>query len=204
MILRRCQLKRVAGILVALLAACHSAPTRLYMVEPITPTATADDYNGPPVQVEAVHIPAALDRMEIVSEVAPGEFKISELDRWMAPLGQGIRQALTADLAARLPQGRVIFPHLAKAPRTLSIRVELLEFNADRQGAKLLVSWLGTSEGAQPRSLGGTMVLQTSLSGAGSGSIATALSKLIAQLADRIVAELLLPAPGDASTSAGS
>jgi hypothetical protein len=77
--------------------------------------------------------------------------------------------------------------------------VELLEFNADRQGAMLQVSWVGTSEEARPRSLGGTLVLHTSLSGAGSGSIATALSKLIAQLADRIVAELLLPAPVDPS-----
>ena len=122
----------------------------------------------------------------------------------MAPLGQGIRQALTADLVARLPEGRVIFPHLAKLPKTISIRVEILEFNTDRRGARLQASWLGTSDEAQPRSLGETMVLQTPVSGTGSRSIATALSKLIAQLADRIVAELLQPAPEDASTSGGS
>jgi uncharacterized lipoprotein YmbA len=149
--------------------------------------------------VEAVHIPAALDRMEIVSQVAPGEYKVSEMDQWIAPLGQGIRQALTMDLAARLPPGRVVFPHIAKPPETLGLSVEILDFNIDRRGARLQVSWLGTSDGAGPRSCGSTFVLQTTLSGAGSASTATALSTLLAELADRIVAELMQQAAADAS-----
>jgi len=190
MIPRRLKPAGVAGALAALLAACQSAPTRLFMVEPVAPTAASSPYDGPAVRVEAVHVPAALDRMEIVSEIAPGEFKVSDLDRWMAPLGQGIRQALTLDLAARLPSGRVIFPHLAKPPECIGISVELLDFNIDRRGAEIDVSWLGTSDDARSPPRGGTMVLRTSLTGTGSASMATALSELLAQFADRIVAGL--------------
>lgn len=39
------------------------------------------------------------------------------------------------------------------------------------------------------------MVLQTTLPGAGAAATASALSMLLAQLADRIVAELMLLAP---------
>jgi uncharacterized lipoprotein YmbA len=189
----------VAVALTAMLAACQSAPTRLFMVEPIAPMSVPGAYKGPAVRVDAVQIPAALDRIEIVSEVAPGEFKVNDLDQWISPLGQGARQALTADLAARLPQGRVIFPHLEKRPGTISISVDVLAFNADRRGAKLQVSWLGISDGAQSRPYGGQMVLQTTVSGEGPASTATALSALLAQLADRIVVELLLLAPVDTS-----
>jgi uncharacterized lipoprotein YmbA len=181
------------------MAACHSAPTRLYMLEPIAPLIAPGAYQGPAIRVEAIHVPPALDRMEIVSEVAPGEFKVSDVDQWMAPLGQGVRQTLTADLAARLPQGRVIFPHLAKPPGTISINVEVLAFTADRRGAELQVSWVGSSEGAPPRTRGGTLMLHTDLSGASSASMVVALSTLLAQLADRIVAELSEPVAADAS-----
>jgi uncharacterized lipoprotein YmbA len=197
MIMRRWFRTGVAGLLSALLAACHSAPTRFYMVEPIAPIATPADYRGPAVRVEAVHIPAALDRMEILNEVAPGEFKVRDLDQWAAPLGQGVRQALTADLAARLPPGRVIYPHLAKSPGTISISVDMLAFDADRQRATLQVSWLGTADGPQPAAHGESMVLHTTLSGAGPASMVAALSTLLATLADRIVGELMMPT-GDA------
>ena len=185
---RRCDSAGVLGALAVILAACQSVPTRLYMLEPIATIVTPGAYQGPAVRVEAVHVPPALDRREIVSEVAPGEFKVSDVDQWIAPLGQGVRQTLTADLASRLPPGRVIFPHLVKPPGTISISVELLTFTADRRGAELQVSWQGSSEGTPPQTPGGTMILRTGLSGAGSASMVAALSTLLAQLADRIVA----------------
>jgi len=199
MIARRIPPPCVALVLANLLAGCQSAPTRFFMLEPVAPVSIAGSYTGPAIAVAAVHIPPALDRSDIVSEVAPGEFKVSDLEQWIAPLGQGIRQALSADLAARLPAGRVIFPHLVKPPGTIAVSVDLLSFDAGPRVATLQVSWLGTSDGAQPgaqpRSIGGTLRLQTPRSGEGAASMASALSALVAQLADRIVTELLLPAP---------
>jgi uncharacterized lipoprotein YmbA len=200
MIVRRSIAPGIAVVLTALLAACQSAPTRLFMLEPVPPSVIPASYDGPAVRVETVQIPPALDRIEIVSEVAPGEFKVSELDHWIAPLGQQVRQTLTADLAARLPQGRVIFPYLAKPPGTIGISVDVLAFNADRRGAHIQVSWLGTSDRAESRPCGGTMVLQTNSSGAEPASMSNALSMLLGQLADRIVQELSKAARVDEST----
>jgi uncharacterized lipoprotein YmbA len=146
------------------------------------------------VRVEAVHIPAELDRIELVRETAHGEFEVNDRDQWMTPLGQGIREALTIDLAARLPPGRVIFPHLARPPGMIGLSVDLLDFEADRLGVEIHVSWLGATDGPPPRSLGGARVLQTSLSGPGSRSMASAMSALVAELADTIVEDLSAPA----------
>jgi uncharacterized lipoprotein YmbA len=186
--------------MIVLLISCQGAPTRLFVLEPVEPTSISSSYNGPPIHVEAIHVPPALDRIKIPSEVAPGEFRISELDRWIAPVVQITRQVLTADLIARLPQGRVIFPHLARPVGAIGINVDLLSFSADREGARLHVSWVGTSAGSQPQSCGGTMVLLAPRLGAGSASMAGALSTLLAQLADGIVAQLMLLNPVDPST----
>jgi uncharacterized lipoprotein YmbA len=185
----------VAGMAV-FLTSCQSAPTRLFALDSIAPTSITSSYNGPAIRVEAVHVPPALDRIEISSEVAAGEFRVDELDHWVAPLGQITRQVLTADLIARLPQGRVIFPHLAGPPGAIGINVDLLSFSADRQGATLYVSWVGIADASQSR-CGGTMVLETTRAGAGSAAVASALSTLLGQLADRIVAELMRLTPVD-------
>jgi uncharacterized protein len=190
----------VAAGVIGLLISCQSERTRLFVLEPIAPTSILSSYTGPPIRVEAIHIPPALDRIEISSEVAPGEFKISELDHWIAPLGQLTRQVLTADLIARLPQGRIIFPHLAAPVGAIGISVEVLSFGADQEGAKLHVSWVGTSSGSQTQACRGTMLLHTRRPGAGSAAMASALSMLLAQLADGIVAQLTLLPPIDPST----
>jgi uncharacterized lipoprotein YmbA len=188
-----------AGVAV-FLTSCQSAPTRLFALNPIAPASIPSPYNGPAIHVESVHVPPALDRIEISSEVAPGEFRVNELDHWVAPLGEITRQVLTADLMARLPQGRVIFPHLAGPAGAIGINVDLLSFSADREGvATLHVSWVGIADASQPR-CEGTMVLQTTRAGVTSAATANALSTLLAQLADRIVAELILLTPLDPST----
>jgi uncharacterized lipoprotein YmbA len=193
----------VAGIVV-LLTSCQSAPTRLFALNPVAPASIPGPYHGPAIRVEVVHVPPALDRIEISSEVAPGEFRVNELDHWVAPLTQITRQVLTADLMARLPQGRVIFPHLAGPAGAIGINVDLLSFRADREGvATLHVSWVGIADASQPR-CEGTMVLQTTQAGVTPAATANALSTLLAQLADRIVAELslLTPVDGDAAARA--
>jgi hypothetical protein len=141
---------------------------------------------------------AQLDLMlgDVQPKIGPLVSKLNEA----APVVQITRQVLTADLIARLPQGRVIFPHLTRPVGAIGINVDLLSFSADREGARLHVSWVGTSAGSQPQSCGGTMVLLAPRLGAGSASMASALSTLLAQLADGIVAQLMLLNPVVPST----
>lgn len=189
----------VAASTIVFLCSCRSAPTRLFTLDPVAPTSIASSYGGPAIRVDAIHVPPALDRIEIASEVAPGEYKVNELDHWIAPLAQITRQTLTADLIARLPRGRVIFPRLARPIGAIGINVDLLSFSSDRDGARLYVSWVGISDGPQPRSCGGTLTLRIDRESAGPGSTANALSRLLAELADGIVAELMLLPPADPS-----
>jgi uncharacterized protein len=179
-----------AAMLVPALMSCHSEPTRIFTLYAVSPAAAPGSYGGPPIRVDAVHVPPALDRIEVVSNVAPGELKINDLDHWSAPLGQAARQALSADMVSRLPQGRVIFPHLAKPEEALGISVDVLDFKTDQSGASLEASWVITP----PDSKGGpgraTAIVRTDIQSAGAPATARALSALLAQLADHIVADL--------------
>ncbi len=179
-----------ALVCAAVLTACHSAPTRLYTLYGVAPATGRTTYAGPPLRIDAVHVPPALDRIEVVDNLAPGELEISELDHWSAPLGQVARQALSADLVARLPEGRVVFPHLGKPEGALGIAVDVLDFNSDSHGTSMQASWIVTPAGAPVRSAGGTVTLRTDQPGTGAEATAQALSVLLGQLADRIAAEL--------------
>ena len=176
--------------LIPALTSCRSAPTRIFTLYSVEPAAAPRSYAGPPIRVDAVHVPPALDRIEVVSNIAPGEISISDLDHWSAPLGQMARQALTADMISRLPPGRVIFPHLTKLEGTLGLSVDVLDFKVDRRGAGLEASWIIAAADPKTGSSGGTVMLRTDIPGTGAAATAQALSTLLGQLADRIVADL--------------
>lgn len=181
-----------AAAAVALLAACQSAPTRMFTLYAVAPGAPREGYDGPPLRIDAVHFPPELDRIEIIRDVGPGELRLSDLDHWSAPLGQSARQALSADLVARLPAGKAIFPHLAKPAGALGVTVDVLDFKTDGRGVLLQASWVvtGAGQGAAPARSGGTVTLHTDAPAADAAATATALSALLGQLADRIVAAL--------------
>jgi uncharacterized lipoprotein YmbA len=179
-----------AALLSAPLISCSSAPTRIYTLYAVPPASTITPYAGPPIRIDSVHMPPALDRIEVVSDIAPGELKVSDLDHWSAPLPHVAKQALSADLVARLPPGRAIFPHLAKPEDALGVAVDILNFRADTKGADLEASWIITSTnlGTAPRR--GSGRFRSGGSVAGAIATAQALSALLAQVADQIVADL--------------
>jgi uncharacterized lipoprotein YmbA len=186
---RTCRtLMTLAGITLVL-AACSSAPTRMFTLFPVAPT-TCSTYTGPAIRVDAVHMPVALDRIEVVSDIAPGELRINDLDHWSAPLSQQARQTLSADLITRLPPGRVIFPHLEKPDGTLGVTVEVLEFTTGHAGATLQASWVISATDPRPITIRGTAELRTDEAQASAPATANGLSNLLGQLADRIAAQL--------------
>ncbi len=190
MMTRHCTSRVIAGgVMTLLLLSCSSAPTRIYTLYPVPP-ASITPYAGPPIRVDAVHVPPTLDRIEVISHITPGELKVSDLEHWSAPLTELAKQALSADMVARLPPGRVIFPHLAKPQDALGVSVDILDFRADAGGPSLEASWSITA--AEPGTVPsrGTAQFRTKGSNAGATAAADALSALIAQLADRIAADL--------------
>ncbi len=177
----------------ALLAACASAPTRFFTLDPVAPAqASTAAYPGPPVKVLAVNIPPALDREELVSETAPGEVKVHDLEHWEAPLGLTARQVLVQDLAGRLPAGAVLGPTSPGGDGVATLSVDIVSFQAGPQGAQMQASWNVALPGfAGPQVVRSPLM---TLQGAGvspdGAGTAQAFSALLGQVSDQIAATL--------------
>lgn len=180
-------------MMLVVLAGCQSAPTRLYTLSADVTAAPRSTYGGPPIRVDSVRFPPDLDRIEIVHDAGFGELRVSDVDHWSAPLGELARQALSGDLLARLPAGKTVFPHLMKPAGACGVSVDVLDFEADRQGARLQASWTVTGNGGTPSANGGTVTLREDLPATNAAAVAQSLSALLGQLADHIVAQLAAP-----------
>lgn len=183
-------LARLGGLaLVAVLAGCAGAPTRIHTLEP---TAAPDRvaWPGPAFRVDAVHIPPAYDRPEVVRRSSPYTVTLSDRDRWAAPLGDLVRRTLTQDLAARLPPGAVIFPDAPKPTQAQGLVVDILSIASGADGMVMEASWTWLppreAGAAAPRPpLSATM--RTPGLGGSPQALAPELSTLLGQLADAIV-----------------
>jgi uncharacterized protein len=172
-----------------MLGACHSAPTRIYSIEPANPTSHIDSYQGPALRVDTLNVPASWDRIEILSLSAAGKLQISDFDHWSAPLPQIARQVLSNDLDQRLPSGSVIYPRLPKTNGGLGIEVDILDLSVAASQASMRASWLIVPSGGLQSARRNAASLHTSMISAEPAAVARAWSELIGQLADRIAAD---------------
>jgi uncharacterized lipoprotein YmbA len=177
---------RSAGILaLLLLAGCALVNARYYALVAVPGHRVAA--GGPPVAVEAVRLPDALDRPEVVRRVA-ASVDTSERDRWAAPLAELMRRVLGEDLTVRLPPGMVAPPGPAGAD-TRRLIVDVEDFAADAEGHVVLAAaWtlLGAEVAPSP-ALRGTERIE--IDGApGYPAQAAGMSRALGELADRIAA----------------
>jgi uncharacterized lipoprotein YmbA len=171
------------------LSACHSAPTRIYSLDPTVPATRIDTYQAPSLRVDTLNVPANWDRIEILSLSAGGKLEISDFDHWSAPLAQIVRQTLTDDLDQRLPSGSVIYPRLPKPDAALGIDVDILEFTVVASQASMHASWLIVPAAGSQSAKRGVASLRGSVTSAEPAAVAQAWSELIGQLADHIAAD---------------
>jgi len=177
------------GCACTLLAACHSAPTRVYTLETTAPAARMETYQAPALRVDALSVPAGWDRIEILSPSAAGRLQISDFDHWSAPLAQIARQALSADLGQRLPSGSVIYPRLPKPGGALGVNVDILEFSIVGSNASMQASWVITPAAGSQSAKRNEALLHDSMTSTDPAAVARAWSELIGQLADGIAAD---------------
>jgi len=185
-----------AGVLSAgvVLTGCgHSPDTALFVL-----TAQAPDvrtaYAGPPIQVRAVRLPPQFDRPEVLDEGAGGSVTPRTFAQWAAPVGELARSALTSDLVARLPAGQVIFPDAPAPAGALLISVDVLDARIAGAAGSAEASWSVITPGGRPGAAAVVVTHTASLhvapQGFGPAGDASALSRLLAQLSDRIAASL--------------
>jgi len=170
------------------LAACGtSPPTRFFMLDPVGVDVQSRPQISAPIEVDAVHIPPALDRQSMVRGESDHELKISSQERWGADFGEMARRVLTQDLQDRLAPGMVIPPHFPAPANARGVVVNILSFDPAASGRLVLDADWTLLEGSPAK----PMLLRTArLSapvGESAASQAAAMSRLLGQLADEIV-----------------
>ena len=172
-----------------LLTACgHSPATTFLVIDPAPPANPVSAYAGPPLRVPFVHLPVTVDRPELVRQDAAGTITVDDFARWSAPLGLLVRNALVQDLTARLPSGAVLPPDAAAAAREMRVEATVLSFDTTGGEAVMAVSYRLVRPGTEPQPQ--VVRMTTAMADTAAPARALAWSRLIAQLSDRIVAEL--------------
>jgi uncharacterized protein len=133
-----------------LLCACASSPpVRFFVLDFVAPAAGASRAPGPPLQIVSVHMPAELDRRQMVREDAPNQLIVSEHNRWGAALPDMTRRVLSQDLSARLTPGRLVLPEQPPPPGSHTIAVDVVQFGLGADGnVALQGSWSIMADGA--------------------------------------------------------
>lgn len=192
---------RIALPSLVLLYGCSaSPPTRYYTLESVAPAAsvaraplpTSGNF-PPPVRVERVAVPPELDRLELVSRSGPYRVRISDSERWAAPLDDQIRRVLTEDLAERLAPRLLADPNepATNEPRRL-LSIAISEFYTDDACATTLrADWTLRSPADQSEhgseTIGPAMIASCKTGTAVAAAMSSALGALADRLADVIL-----------------
>ncbi|APA88495.1 PqiC family protein [Paraburkholderia sprentiae WSM5005] len=183
----------IASVAAVVLAGCgHSIPTR-YVTLNATP-ADAPPAMAPmrPIQLTAVHIPAVLDRLEVVTLASQNRLTIDDSERWGAPLAEMMRRTLAQDLLTRLPAGAFVVPDAPAPPGTRTLVVTVLNATADASGTLTLqAEWTLLAGHADQATLRQQVTLDSAINGQGAPAQAAALSRVLGKLADRIAASVV-------------
>lgn len=186
---------RLAALLMLVLTACPSSP----MVHFYALSATSGESGGArlsyPVRVAAVHLPPSLDRRQMVRLVGPNRVDISDTDRWSASLDEMVRNVLTEDLAARLPESTVVLPGAPAPAGTAGLVVTIARFGPDADGTVMLTgSWSLLAGGSDVPAIRRDVRIEAGTA-ATADATAAAMSRALGRLASEIAAGLPERAP---------
>ncbi|MFP4891830.1 membrane integrity-associated transporter subunit PqiC [Paraburkholderia sp. EG304] len=170
----------------------HSIPTRYVTLNPMPADAPPATAPMQPIQLTAVHIPAVLDRLEVVTLASQNRLTIDDSDRWGAPLAQMMRKTLAQDLLTRLPAGSFVVPDAPAPPGTRRLVVTVLNATANASGTLTLqAEWTLLNGHSDQVPLRQQVTLDSAMDGHDAFAQAAALSRILADLADRIAASVV-------------
>ena len=141
------------------------------------------------LQLERVLVPDYLDTTDILSRAGEHELNASASGRWGERLSLGITHALWADLAARLPQDRVMLARpAAKSARQILVNVDAFDVRPNGH-CVLAANWtiLDTDRTVVLAAGRGTFTVPSDRSGKPSdAAVVSAMAEALGQLADSI------------------
>lgn len=191
----------VAALMLLVAGCATSPPTRFYTLDPVKPAQHVAPSTPITLQVAAVHLPAMLDRQEMVRETAPDQLHVSDRNRWGAPLGGMIGRVLEQDLLARLPGATIVPAGTLPRAHTRVLVIDVLRFGSGPSGrVRFEGSWSVFAGQSTHPSLSRRVQLSTRAPVGSFAAQAAAMSRLLGQLCDRIVQSLhAAPAPDSPS-----
>lgn len=196
--------RRLAPLLAALaLAGCASAPMHYYtLIAPAAAAAPAAVSPGLAFELLPVSVPAQVDQPQLVIRQGGQGVALLNGERWIAPLGDEIRGALSADLAQAL--GRPDVSGLAHgSERVARIKVDVRRFDSQPGGYALLeAAWsvrlLGGSEADTGQVLSCTSRFMQPVSGSGYDALVRGHQQALGKLAEQVAAAVRGLAGGSA------
>ncbi len=180
-------------LLALLLAECSSPPTNFYTLAPVPPAhRIVGSRPIGPIEVAEVAVPATIDRNAIVLSAGDDRLEVSSNDQWAAPLGQLVRQTLTADLQARLPDGSVLPPGgIAPGGGLRILILNIQGFIGGVDGTVVLnTGWELVKAGSTDVLRSGHEVIRVRAASGKAADIVPAMSQAVGALADRIAAAI--------------
>lgn len=188
--------KHLVGVAAGvLLAACASAPLHYYtLVAPadesagglVAPAAGASVAPALPFELLPVGVPAQVDQPQLVVREGGQGVALLGSERWIAPLGDEVRSALSADLARALHSADVSgLP--GNGQPLLRIKLDLRRFDsAPGSYALIEAAWsVRLLHGAQPATLACTSRVSEAV-GPGYPALVQGHQRAIARLATQI------------------
>lgn len=138
--LRHVAMSAMSALLV-LTGCIRSHPNRLYLMDANRPPGAETAERLPEIDSELligigpVYVPEYLDRTEIVRRVEPNELELAEFHQWAQPLDASVSNVVSRDVRALLGSARVVgFPWAAAVVPDVLVRIDVRQFDADREG----------------------------------------------------------------------
>lgn len=182
-------------LLIAGLSACSSAqPTQFYTL--VRPAAAASPATSAPLLIEVlpVSVPMQVDVQEFVIRQGAGQLALVESRKWIAPLGEEMRDALSAALTQQLgARDMHRLPRAATEAPVRRIKVDVRRFDSFLgHQAVLEASWSlsGVTSGAAALTCDSRIV--EAVQGNGYEALVQAHQRALGVLASRIAAGLAL------------
>jgi hypothetical protein len=104
--------------------------------------AANDAEDGPLIGIGPIRLPGYLDRSQIVTRANATELNLSDSHRWAEPLQENFTRTLAEQLSQMLGTSTIsIEPSRNRANLDLRIMVDVIRFDADRNGDVFLIAY---------------------------------------------------------------
>jgi uncharacterized lipoprotein YmbA len=144
------------------------------------------------VGVGPIRLSQVLDRPQIVMQTSDNEIRISDFERWAAPLNENMAGVIVDNLTVLLPGGEILkFPWQITIPITYQVVIDIMRFDGMPGGeAVLRARWGILGENGKKVLLNKVSVLNEAIQGNTIAEMVSAQSRLAAKFSRQIAEEI--------------